>query len=146
MNGNGIVKFEIEGVNHTLYFGMKAVSIFINKSNEELLRINEEIIRLNSEKSEGEELIPMLPIDETKAVVYAVYGGMCNHAERYELPYPKYVDAYDLTEKILLDKDKSIQADIWETFQNSRASADLFALLNKGKSGDAETSEEKKSL
>lgn len=143
MKSNGIVSFEIEGVNHTLYFGMKAVSIFVNKSNEELLKVNEEIIKLNTEKSEDEELIPLLPIDETKAVVFAVYGGMCNQAERYDLPYPKYVDAYDLTEKILLSEDKNIQVNIWETFQDSRAGEGLFKLLNPVKKED-EADEKKK--
>lgn len=141
MNSNGIVSFEIEGVDYTLNFGMKAIRIFIEKSSAEMAKINSDVIKRNSEKAEGEEHEPLKPIDDIKAVVFAVYAGLCNNAERYELEYPEYSFAYDLTEKILLHEDKSIQARIWETFKNSRANE---GLINSFSSNKSETDEEEK--
>lgn len=142
MNSNGIVSFEIEGVNYTLNFGMKAIRIFIEKSSAELAKINADVIKRNSEKAEGEEHEPLKPIDDIKAVVFAVYAALCNNAERYELEYPEYCFAYDLTEKILLHEDKSIQTRIWDAFKNSRANEGLIGSFSSDKEQSQE--EEKK--
>lgn len=134
MNSNGIAIFEIEGVEHTLYFGMKANRIFQEKSIAKIAQLNEGVTDKNDFKN----------IDPTLLFTYAVYAGMCNNAERREQQYPEYHDAYDLTEKILMHEDQSIQVKIWEVFEQSKANEALLSLLNTANNVAPEVEKKKK--
>jgi len=116
---NGHFDFELEGVKYSLHFGMTAVRIFSIKSGEELVRLQEANPDVKPED---------LKADGVKSFAYLVYAGLCNSADIKEQRHPSFQEAYELAESILMD-DSSLQDEIFEAFNSSRATKKQMELL-----------------
>jgi len=107
MQGNGKISFEIEGVKHSLYFGMTATEIIANSSVTAI--------------SKGE-------VTDIKAFAYILFGGMCNFADCIDEVRPKFQDAYFLAEQIA--NENEITADIYKAWNESKPKEELLKRLN----------------
>jgi len=110
MQGNGKISFEIEGVKHSLYFGMTAAEIIAEKTYLHL--------------SKGK--IPAMT-----SVAYIVYGGLCNQADRTDSDRPEYEQAYEIAEH--LASDDELGQKVVSCYTESQASKTLLDRLNAGK-------------
>lgn len=119
MSGTAKMEFEIEGVKHSLYFGMTSTYIFQQKSFEEVARMEAQGIKADADN-----------VDKIKTFAYVVYSGACNWADLNDLQRPKYSDIYMLVEKILSKENEAIQVSIWETWNNSLPVAEMLERLN----------------
>lgn len=108
--GNAKVIFVLEGVSHSLYFGMVAT---------ELIEANSIKAANANEKS------------NMKSFAYIVHAGMCNQAELKDLPYPEFEEAYLIAESIC--KDEELCAKIQSTWTESKPYKELMDRLNEGK-------------
>lgn len=115
---NGRIDIEVQGVNHSLHFGMSALKIWTEKAVSELQRV------------------PNVKSD-MQAFAYTVYAGLCNYADIKELPHPSFEEAYELAEEILITGD-DLQNKVWSTFRESRAGKPLLDKLNPEKKSDPE--------
>lgn len=116
VNTNGIVSIELEGVKHTLLFGMKAIRIFSEKTSQEIQRQNATIEDVNEWNFQ---------IEENKSFIYLVYAGLCNYAESNDLEYPSYQDCYLIANELLFDANQQVK--IWEVFKSSKAGSNLLS-------------------
>ena len=107
MQGNGKISFEIEGVKHSLYFGMTATEIIANSS----------ITAINK----GE-------VTDLKAFAYILFGGMCNFADSIDEVRPKFNDAYMLAEQI--SNEDQITKDIYDAWNGSKPKDELLKRLD----------------
>lgn len=119
MSGTAKMEFEIEGVKHSLYFGMTSVHIFQQKSFEEVARMEAQGIKAAAEN-----------VDQIKTFTYVVYSGACNWADLNDLQRPMFSDVYMLCEKILTKDNEHIQLKIWEVWKNSQPVAEMLERLN----------------
>lgn len=108
---NGKVSFEIDGIKRSLYFGMVATEIVEKKT--------------FAISNAGE-----VNLSGIRAFSYIIYGGLCNQAELMDNPYPKFDDAYELTEKIV-EQGEELQSLIYNTWANTKPGKDMLARLPK---------------
>jgi len=108
---NAKVKFKIDGVERSLYFGMVATQIFSEKAANTVTQ------KLNS--------------NDVKTLAYLVYAGLCNQADLSDDAYPSFEQAYELTEKIIDQLDSETQATIFKTWAESKPAKDMMAQLPK---------------
>lgn len=108
---NPRIDIEIQGVAHSLYFGMAAIQIFSEKSIHEL--------QLLAEKNPKTPL-DKLVADPVKSFAYVVYGGLCNMADINEQRRPTFIECYEIAENILYENE-AVQQSIFDCFNNSRA-------------------------
>jgi len=97
------VSFEIEGKKYSLYFGMDAYEIIIDRQLADTFN------------KEGTTF---------KATSYIIYGGLVNNWILQESPKPSkptYKEAYEITQSILILGD-SFKSDIWDVYNGSIAS------------------------
>lgn len=123
---SGLISFDINGVSHSLFFGMVATQIFAEKG------VNE--VGLLSERGEKKA-------DDVKAFACIVYAGACNQADRQDRQRPSFSDCYDLTEQILMEGE-DLQEQIFSCFRESRPTQNMYDRL--GLSGNADGKGEKK--
>lgn len=107
---NAKVKFKIDGVERSLYFGMVATQIFAEKGTK--------LAENNSEAN------------NVKSFAYLVYAGLCNQADLLDNSYPSFEQAYELTEKII-EQGEELQNEIFNTWQNSKPAKDMIDRLPK---------------
>jgi hypothetical protein len=100
------MKFDLNGKEVNLHFGMLAYEIFIGK------------------------LVDFTNAKNSKAFSIVFYAGLCNSAYRSELPEPKFESAFDLCEEIFSLPTMDIQTNIWEEWGKSLANKKLNDLLN----------------
>lgn len=105
----GLLIIEVEGKQVELYFGMKSVLLFSEKYTNEL------------EKNGN--------VDAFKSFAYIIFSGLVNQADRKELPYPTFEQAYDLTEKI--NHDDKLSKEIFDFWNNCKAAQKLIESVNK---------------
>jgi len=110
MQGNGKISFEIEGVKHSLYFGMTAAEIVATKTIE----------RFEIGKVPG-----------ITGLAYLVFAGLCNHADRTDSDRPEYELAYEIAEYLAENDD--LGKKVVEAYTESQASKTLLDRLNAGK-------------
>lgn len=108
---NPRIDIQIQGVTHSLYFGMAAIQIFSEKSIHEL-----QILAAENPKTP----LDKLQADPVKSFAYIIYAGLCNQADIEELQRPTFKFAYDLADSILYEDDE-FQKPIFDCFNNSRA-------------------------
>lgn len=107
---NAKVKFIIDGVERSLYFGMVATQIFAEKG----AKLAENNTNANNVKS----------------FAYLVYAGLCNQADLLDNAYPTFEEAYELTEKII-EQGEELQNQIFTTWQNSKPAKNMLEMLPK---------------
>lgn len=105
--GNGNISFEIEGVTHSLFFGMVATEIITNMS-VEAAKVGE--------------------VDNVKAFAYIIYGGLCNKADSQLRQRPEFEIAYMIADNICSDDDLS--AKVYSAWQDSKPCIELMKKLN----------------
>lgn len=105
--GNGIIDFEIEGVTHSLFFGMVATEIIEGLS-----------IKAAKEGELGAK------IDNLKAFAYVVYGGLCNKADSIDIQRPEYTEAYMIADAVWIDQELSTK--IYKTWEESKPCIELM--------------------
>ena len=108
---NAKVKFKIDGIERSLYFGMVATQIFAEKAAN---TVNQ---KLNS--------------NDIKTLAYLVYAGLCNQADLTDDSYPTFEQAYELTEKIIDQLDAEQQTLIFKTWADSKPAKDMLEKLPK---------------
>lgn len=101
------VTFEIEGVSHSLYFGMLAIELWTTL-------VAEEAVKLKSSPNTSDSAFNI------KGFAMCVYAGLCNNAEMNRQNHPDFEDAYILADGILAERN-GLDLKIWNTFINSRA-------------------------
>lgn len=106
----GLLIIYVEGKQVELYFGMKSVLLFSEKYTNELLQKNGNV-------------------DDFKCFAYIIFSGLINQADRKELPYPTFEEAYDLTESINLDPILTKQ--VYDFWNNCKATQKLIESVNK---------------
>jgi hypothetical protein len=117
---NGICEVEINGVKHTLLFGMRSVMIFQEKSLAAVLKLNEGL----EDKSKWKD------IDPIKQLNYLFYAGLCNYAESKDLEFPSFESCYTLVDELLAQPNADeLSVKIFNTFKDSRAGTKLIELL-----------------
>lgn len=104
---NARVTFEVEGVKHSLYFGMIATEIITDKS---------------------VEMAKKGVKDNLKSLAYIVFGGLCNTAESREQEYPEFEDAYLLAESIC--RDLELCEKIQSAWTDSKPYVEMMDRLN----------------
>lgn len=104
---NARVTFEVEGVKHSLYFGMVATEIITGKS-----------VKAAASKEKN----------DLKSFAYIVFGGLCNAADLKDEDRPEFEDAYLLTESIAGDDELS--AKIYQSWSESKPYVELMTKLN----------------
>lgn len=114
------ITFDLQGVTHSLYFGMAAIEIFSQKSVAELSLLA---------KEHPEIPIDKLKADPVKSFAYVIYSGLCNQADIMELSRPTFEQAYYISEQII-DEGEKLQQDIFDCFNNSRAHKSLIERLH----------------
>lgn len=107
---NGKVSFEIEGIKRSLYFGMVATEIFAQKA-----------VKTSLNPSDSNNI---------KAFAYLVYAGLCNQADLLDNAYPKFDDAYQLTERII-EQGEELQMLIYDTWAASKPAKNVLDKLPK---------------
>lgn len=107
---NAKVKFKIDGVERSLYFGMVATQIFAEKGAKQATNNTE--------------------ANNIKSFAYLVYAGLCNQADLLDNSYPTFEQAYELTEKII-EQGEELQNLIFATWQNSKPAKDMLDRLPK---------------
>lgn len=122
------ISFEIEGVSHTLYFGMSSVGIFQKRSATEYMLL------VNS----GIETPEKGDFDEIKSFANLIYSGLCNQADILDEQRPPFIEAYELTEAISIIP--GLAERISEVWNESRPVKDMIDRLK-----DKTAKEEKKS-
>lgn len=85
MATNGICHIRVKEVKYPLYFGMLAIEELVN--------------RLDRSDSDN----------HVKILTDMVFSGMCNHAYRQDLEFPKYSEVCDLIEDFFDEEDSSEQ-------------------------------------
>jgi hypothetical protein len=110
----GLIKFELDGEQVELYFGMKAILLFSEK-------LSKHVTDNGFVDDKGQP--DFLQADRFLTFAYIIFGGMCNSADRKELPYPVFTEAYDLTEKI--NHDPVLTKRIYDFWNNCKASKSL---------------------
>lgn len=113
------ITFDLQGVTHSLYFGMAAIEIFSQKSVAEL-----GVLAKENPKTPIKEL----KADSVKAFAYIIYAGLCNEADIKEAVRPSFEDAYYLADDIVNEGYK-LQQDIFDCFNESRAHKSLIERL-----------------
>jgi hypothetical protein len=108
---NPRIDIEIQGVTHSLYFGMSAIQIFSEKSIHELQLLSAQNPKTPLDK---------LQADPVKSFAYVVYGGLCNTADINEQQRPTFTECYEIAENILYE-DEAVQKSVFDCFNNSRA-------------------------
>lgn len=114
--GNGLITFHVDGVSHTLYFGMVATQIFAEKGMQEQVWL----------KDRGEDRA-----DDVKAFACIVYAGACNYADRIDVQRPTFEACYNLTESILMEGTE-LQDQIFTCFRESRPTQAMYDKLGAG--------------
>lgn len=105
--GNGNISFEIEGVKHSLFFGMVATEI-----------IEELSVKAANENKLGSQ------INNLKAFAYVVFGGLCNKADSMDVQRPEFTEAYIIADAIWLDQELSTK--IYKTWEESKPCVELM--------------------
>jgi len=82
--------FEVEGISHTLYFGMASVRLFEERAAIEYMLLVQS----------GIERPEMGDFDPIKSLANLLYSGLCNMADINDEQRPKFMDAYSLAESI----------------------------------------------
>lgn len=103
------IDFELEGVKHSLRFGMTSVRILEQKSIH------------HTNLHNGEEL------SNIDMFINVVYSGLCNHADVVEENRPSWSDAYDISEQLLLDAD--LQKKIFDVWEDSKPVKEMMQRL-----------------
>lgn len=109
-----ICDFEIDGKKYSLYFGIVATQIALEKS---VGLINES--------------------DNIKGFSYIIYGGLCNQADRRDLARPLFEEAYDLT-MLILEQPVELQNSIYAKWAETKPAKALIDLLPKSKKKEIE--------
>lgn len=104
---NARVTFEVEGVKHSLYFGMVATEIISDKSYE----MAKKGIK-----------------DGLKSLAYIIFGGLCNYAESKDQDHPEFEEAYLIAE--LICKDVELCDKIQSTWTESKPYEELMNRLS----------------
>jgi len=112
--------FEIEGVKHSLYFGMVATEIILAKS----------VKYAESKDPHG-----------IKSTAEIIYGGLCNNADLSDIDRPTFEEAYLIAESII--SDEQLIKDILSAWTESKPYVSLMERLN-GDKKKAETPEVEK--
>lgn len=107
---NARITFEVEGVKHSLYFGMVATQIISDKSIKAA--------------ASGD-------VNNVKAFAYIIFGGICNQCELKDEQYPEFEEAYLIAE--LISADDELTSRIYSTWQDSKPYKELMDRLNSGK-------------
>lgn len=119
---NAKVKFKIDGVERSLYFGMVATQIFAEKGAKQAVNNTE--------------------ANNIKSFAYLVYAGLCNQADLLDNSYPTFEQAYELTEKII-EQGEELQNLIFTTWQNSKPAKEMIDRLPKPEVELTETGKKK---
>ncbi len=125
MDTTGRMSFELEGVNYSLFFSMIAIEIYQTKSFNEVKRL----------KDAG---LP-LEVDDIKAMSYIIYAGLCGYADLKEKVRPSFEQAYELADSLCYLDNSELVNEIFECFNNSRASKALRQRLGIEKKSDPES-------
>jgi len=94
------IDFEIDGVKHSLRFGMTAVEITQNKAYQHTQLHNNE------------------QLSTWDMFVVIIYSGLCNNADVEEINRPKWKDAFDIAESLADETETTML--IWECWENSK--------------------------
>lgn len=101
------ITIEVEGVKHSLYFGMLAVEMIAKKSVEAAAK--------------GEA-------DDLKSFAHIIHAGMCNHADMKDFDRPSFEEAYIIAESLASDEEQSkLISDAWI---NSKPHKELIERLS----------------
>lgn len=122
------ITFQIEGVTHSLYFGMAAIEVFSKKSVAEL-----GVLAKENPKTPLDKLIA----DPVKSFAYVVYAGLCNDADIKEVQRPSFEQAYEVADAIMYEAEQ-LQSDIFTCFKESRAHKALIERLKPEKKSNPE--------
>lgn len=128
----GRISFELNGVSHTLHFGMLSAQIFAEKGVKEVLI-----------QQDGDENKDVKEASASKTLATIIHAGACNYAEIAEIKYPTFAESYDLMEQICLTG-LDLQNDIFKCWNESRPTIDMLDRLKKPATEGEEI--EKKSL
>lgn len=123
MATNGICSIRVKGVEYPLYFGRQAI----------------EELALRTEAN--------FSTSPFKILVDLIYSGMCAHAARKDIPFPKYEDVYELCEDFEDEEDSAEQyMAVDECFKASKYGSDYIDKLNDTKKKMERLAREAKSI
>jgi len=111
------ISFEVEGVKHSLYFGVLASRLFREKLDEIVKRKKEAGIN---------------PAPESEQSFAAImYGALCNQADIDEVLRPTFAKAYELMEAIAGDDELTMR--IYKAWEEAKPNEALINLVNGNK-------------
>jgi hypothetical protein len=116
--GNGNISFEIEGVTHSLFFGMVATEMITGFS-------------VNAARAGT--------VDDLQAFAYIIYGGLCNKADSRLEQRPEFENVYMIADAIYSDKE--LASRIYSEWENSKPCIEMRKKL--GLDTDKKKAEEK---
>ena len=105
-----LVEFKINDVTHRLFFGTQAT----------------EIIKTRSANSFNNNEA----MDNFKAFAVIVFAGVSNYLSKEDKPVKSWSECWDLTEAIVNSKDVDLQDNIYKTWAESQAGADMLKILD----------------
>lgn len=126
------ISFEIDGVTHSLYFGMVSVQIFQEKGLAESIRLQQSGIETPTQKD----------FDPYLLFSFVVHSGLCNMADINGEQRPLFVDSYSLSE--IISKDEPLWNNINKVWEESQPVKDMLDRL-KISAGNTEKKKESQS-
>jgi len=103
------IDFELEGVKHSLRFGMTAVEITQAKAFKHTQLHNNE------------------QLSTWDMFIVIIHAGLCNHADVAEINRPTWEESNDIAEA--LASEEKTQALIWEVFESSKPVKEMMDRL-----------------
>jgi len=107
----GKYSFNIDGVEHSVWFGMTSVNIFQRLSTQQL------------------ELQGNGELDNNTSYATLIYAGLCNNADVKMVNRPSFERAYEIAEAIL--DDEKLQTEIYKVWEESKPVKEMMDRLNK---------------